>query len=90
MLNSETGLEIITDRIHKEMDSISSAAHFQSKDEIDLEYLRKWDVECHCENAPCVYRVLITTAATERQQFRNKLKKPDKVCSNECHEILVH
>jgi hypothetical protein len=57
MLDSETEPRY---RIHMEMDSASSAAHFQSKDKIDLESPRKRDAERHRDsNALLVYGDLI-------------------------------
>jgi hypothetical protein len=76
---TEKGRSIVSDAVHDEMESVSASINIHDKGDIDPGYLSDWSLECHREQAPLVYSVLLSAAQSRLQEIRNKYKKPDKV-----------
>jgi hypothetical protein len=81
LMESELGKEIISETVHREMDTVSDLLRLRSKEDISLDYLRDWKMESYREQAPFVYMCLQEAAQSKDQRARNKHKHPNTVRS---------
>jgi hypothetical protein len=76
---SDVGHEIVTGKVHDEMDVVSRLVRFRSNKDIGLEYLKQWQAGSHRHLAPFTYLVLKAAAETELAMERNKHKHSNGV-----------
>jgi hypothetical protein len=79
LMESRVGRELIAELIHTEMDTVCHSINLHSKNDIDVDYLRDWEMKSYWNEAPFIYMCLLEAAESKEQRTRNKYKKPETV-----------
>ena len=74
-------VDLFGDVITQEISKVQKAELLPGIAAITPEFINNWSISPHRELAPCLLRVLSTVAQTTDAKEKNKIKKPDMVCS---------
>jgi hypothetical protein len=74
-------VDLFGDVITQEMNNVQKTDLLPGVAAITPEFIKNWTISPHRELAPCLLRILSTAAQTADAKEKNKIKKPDTVCS---------
>ena len=90
-MRKPVAVDLFSEVITQEMNNVQKTELLPGIAAITPEFIKNWTISPHRELAPCLLRVLSTAAQTADAKEKNKIKKPDMVCSPDFlfHALLV-